>query len=172
MKFRLRTLFLITTVVAIIAFAFTLGSAEGVFALFFFAAIFATTPKKDRWKSGLLTVLILLGPGIYSWHSMKSKLGLPNNGESACVEIVYIGCGGWKRLYDIQDFLCSEKPSGFTGVGNYTHIAPFVSHGYVRIYFKKGDISKNEAEVRQKLAKEFPDLKVTIKSYSVSDSKD
>ena len=167
MKFRLRTLFLITTIVAIIAFTFTLGSAEGVFTIVFFGAIFATSPKKDRWKSGLIVVLIWFGPGIYTWQSKKSELGRPSNGKTACVDMVFTGSSSWEREEEVMRFLLSDMPSSWGVRKNSGSVMiPFYNPSYVKLSFDEKHLPEIEAEIRQKLAKEFPDLQVSIKSYS------
>jgi len=168
MRIRLRTLFLITTVVAIVVFTFTLGPVEGGFTLLFFVGIFATSPKKDRWKTGLLLVLILLGPGIYGWYSIQDELRQPSNGETACVVIVFTGCNAGERLKEITWFL-REEISSNGGFSSGLQVIPFFGPGYIKISFDEEKLPEIEAEVRRKIAEKFPDLSVSIEGYSTSD---
>ena len=72
MRIRFRTLFVLTTIVAIIAFTFTLGREEGLFTLLFFASIFGTSKKKERWINGGLLVIILVGLGVFTRYSTRT----------------------------------------------------------------------------------------------------
>jgi len=176
MKFRLRTLFLITTVVAIVAFTFTLGREEGFFTLFFFACIFTSKSKRDRWIAGLIPVVLLVGVGTYSRQILRTQIRL-NDSETACVSIFFSG-REQTRQTEVYELLRSEMPYKRIGASflSRADAFPFYRSGYIKLSFGKENLTKNlpeiEAEVRRLLAEEFPDLSVSIESHSVSDSKE
>ncbi len=171
MQFRLRTLFLTTTVVAIIAFTFTLGIVEGVFTLMFFAAIFGSS-KKDQLISSIIFVILLVGVGVFSKNSLRTDLGRLNNGETACVSIFFTG-KDQKRQKDVYGLLVSEMSSGKAGVicSSRGSGVPFFRAGCIEVRFDKEQLADIEAEVRQRIGEKFPNLTVSIEGHSALGTK-
>jgi len=177
MKFRLRTLFLITTVVAIVAFTFTLGREEGFFTLIFFASIFGSKSKRDRWMSGVIFVVLLVGMGTFLRQRLQTQIRL-NDSPTAGVSIFFSG-REQTRQTEVYELLSSEMP--YKRIGAYfmsrSDAIPFYRSGYIRLrFFEEENLPENlpeiEAEVRRLLAEKFPDLTLSIKSHSVLDSRD
>jgi len=176
MKFRLRTLFLITTVVAIVVFTFTLGSAEGVFTTFFFACIFGSQGKKDRWTAGLFLVISLIGTGTVVRLNTLSGLENIYFGESACIDIVFTGQNQQKQE-EVFLLLKSKPPFSESCIfSSRSSTIPFLRTGYVRLGWdeekqERCKLVEFEAEVRRQIAEAFPDLRVRIEGHSTSDGK-
>ena len=173
MRIRLRTLFLITTVVAIIAFTFTLGSAEGVVAMLFFACLLGAGNKKERLIASLLFVFFLLIIGVSSRLHLVAEVGEVNCFGTSFLSVLFTG-KDQKRQEEVFQFIGSEISDGRTVVirSSRSDALPFFRTGYIKLHVDvENNLPEIEADVRQKLAKEFPDLKVTIKSHSAADSK-
>ncbi|NOZ38949.1 MAG: hypothetical protein GXP24_01825, partial [Planctomycetes bacterium] len=109
MRIRLRTLFLITTVVAIVAFSFTLGVGEGLIAMLFFACIFGPRKKKDRWKYGIWLVLLVVWMGLFTRYRFRSHVPGLRYGYSACVDIILTGFSE-RHQGKVLQFIESEPP--------------------------------------------------------------
>ncbi len=133
MRIRLRTLFLITTVVAIVAFAFTLGLPEGVVTTIFCAGIFGPRKKKDRWKYGSLIVFSVVWMGIYSRHNFRSHVVGLNSRAKACVDITFNGYAQ-RQQREVLLFLESKPPFNDTNLfsnRSLATISPFFHQGIV-----------------------------------------
>ncbi|NOZ39782.1 MAG: hypothetical protein GXP24_06100 [Planctomycetes bacterium] len=172
MRIRLRTLFLITTVVAIVTFAFTLGSAEGFFTLFFFVCIFGSKGKKDRWTAGLFLVILLVAIGAFSRQALRAGMRRLDYFETACLGVLFTDRNQTRQV-EVYDFLNSEMPYSRIDASfeSMAFAIPFYRSGYIKLSCDKEKLPEIEAEVRRKLAEEFPDLTVTIEGYSVSSRK-
>lgn len=163
-QFSLRTMFLITTVVAVVTYTFTIGTGEGVLTLFFFACFFGSKTKKERWLVTIILVGCVVGLGISARHWAQSDTRLAIGGGTACVNILFTGHDQIKQS-EVSAFLTSEMPQISCTSGRSTTL-PFFRTGHIRLAFDSEKLADVEAEVRRKIAKKFPGLTVSIEGHS------
>ncbi len=158
---------------AIVAFTFTLGSAEGVVTALFFACIFGSGSKKERLIASLFLVFFLVILGVSSRLLLRAEVREANCFGTSFLSVLFTG-NDQTRQAEVFQFLGSEISDGRTDVSlsSRSDSLPFFRTGYIKLHIDAENLLPEiEAEVRQKLAKEFPGLKVTIKSHSVSSRK-
>ena len=163
MQIRLRTLFLITTVVALVVFSFTLGIAEGIFALFFFATLFGSSNKNRRIATSAMLLALLVGLGLSARIAIQRNFGQSNEGYYACVGI-YFTNADQKRQGEVMSLLENIFPHNKTGVSieSFESRFPFFRTGTVKLHLDNDNLDEIEAKVRQQLDDSFPNLTVEI----------
>ncbi len=163
MRYPLRRLFLITTVVAIIAYTFTLGVGEATVALVFFAPLASRSKKKSRWTSSVLLVFLLVALGVLSRRQLRYDLGKTYSPDNACVDLYFTG-SAHNHIREVYDLLSADLAYDRTSVSwsSMPSTVPFFRTGYIKGSIASEDIADNLSEVRRKVRVAFPNLDVTI----------